>query len=246
MYGFMRGPQLGELLGQSAQAAFDELERLDPDTLLSENIDVLVHGLLARHLPEPVSVDWTAASGTPLQEKTIERTSMDFGERRTYRLPGSRMAVSWPPTGTAEILRRQASISTLAPDRGTRMSECSCSSSRPCCSLSSPTARPSTRSRTWSWTGVMPSSVAAIANDSLTSTQARCKHSIVETVEQLTSCAPVVLEYEHQLFGELLARRGAPGGGNCNREWVLWGRRRMVQRRRNCCARSTFNLLIGK
>lgn len=119
MYGFMRGPQLGELLGQSAQAAFDELERLDPYTLLSENIDVLVHGLLARHLPEPVSVDWTAASGTPLQEKTIERTSMDFGERRTYRLPGSRMTVSWPLTGTAEILRRQASISTLAPDRGT-------------------------------------------------------------------------------------------------------------------------------
>jgi hypothetical protein len=61
----MRRAQLAELLGRSARDAFDELERLDADTLLNENVDVLVHGLLARYLPEPVSVDWTAASGTP-------------------------------------------------------------------------------------------------------------------------------------------------------------------------------------
>ncbi|AFS13661.1 MULTISPECIES: hypothetical protein [Mycobacterium avium complex (MAC)] len=119
MNGFMRGPQLAELLGRSARAAFDDLERLDPDTLLSENLDVLVHGLLARHVPEPVSVDWTAVSGTPVQETTIERTTMEFGERRDHRIPGSRITISWPLTGTAEILRRQASQFTLGPDRGT-------------------------------------------------------------------------------------------------------------------------------
>ncbi|MCV7117059.1 hypothetical protein [Mycobacterium nebraskense] len=118
MNGFMRGQQLAELLGRSARTAFDELEHLDPDTLLSENIDVLVHGLLARHMPEPVSVDWTAVAGTPVQETTIERTTMEFGERRNYRIPGSRMTISWPLTGSAEILRRQASQFTLSPDRG--------------------------------------------------------------------------------------------------------------------------------
>jgi hypothetical protein len=119
MNGFMRGPQLAELLGRSARAAFDELDRLDADTLLSENLDVLVHGLLARHVPEPVSVDWTAASGTPVEEMTIERTTTEFGERRDYRFPGSRITISWPLTGTAEILRRQASQFTLGSDRGT-------------------------------------------------------------------------------------------------------------------------------
>ncbi|QNJ91217.1 hypothetical protein HZU40_23790 [Mycolicibacterium fluoranthenivorans] len=119
MNGFMRGPQLAELLGRSARAAFSELENLDPDTLLMENIDVLVHGLLARHMPEPVSVDWTAASGTPVQEVMIERSSTRYGERRDYRFPGSRLTVSWPLTGTAEILRLQASEFTLSPDRGT-------------------------------------------------------------------------------------------------------------------------------
>ena len=119
MNGFMRGPQLAELLGQSARTAFDELEHLDPDTLLSENIDVLVHGLLRRHMPEPVSVDWTAVAGTPVQEKTIERSTMEFGERRDYRIPGSRLTISWPLTGSSEILRRQASQFTLGSDRGT-------------------------------------------------------------------------------------------------------------------------------
>lgn len=119
MTGFMRGPQLAELLGRAARETFDELERLDADTLLSENFDVLVHGLLSRHMPEPVSVDWTAATATPVQEVTIERSSMEFGERRDYRFPGSRITVSWPLTGTAEILRRQASQFTLSPDHGT-------------------------------------------------------------------------------------------------------------------------------
>jgi hypothetical protein len=119
MNGFMRGPQLAELLGRSARAALDELNRLDADTLLSENLDVLVHGILARHVPEPVLVDWSAVSGTPVQEMTIERTTMEFGERRDYRIPGSRITISWPLTGTAEILRRQASQFTLGPNRGT-------------------------------------------------------------------------------------------------------------------------------
>ncbi|MFL0278159.1 hypothetical protein [Mycobacterium sp. SMC-19] len=121
MTGLIRGPQLADLLTQSARAAFNELERLDADHLLSENVDVLVHGLLARHMPEPVSVDWTAARGTPVQETTIERTTMEFGERRDYRIPGSRLTVSWPLTGTAEILRRQASQFTWGADHGTIM-----------------------------------------------------------------------------------------------------------------------------
>lgn len=70
-------------------------------------------------MPEPVSVDWTAPTGTPVQEATIKRSAMEFGERRDYRLPGRRMTISWPLTGTAEILRRQASQFTLSPDRGT-------------------------------------------------------------------------------------------------------------------------------
>lgn len=118
MNGFMRGPQLGELLGRSARAAFGELERLDPDILLSENIDVLVHGLLARHMPEPVSVDWAAVSRTPIEEVMIERNVNDFGMLRRFRVAGSRMTISWPLTGTAELLRGRASQSFLAPDRG--------------------------------------------------------------------------------------------------------------------------------
>ncbi|MEZ0366595.1 hypothetical protein ACAG26_23255 [Mycobacterium sp. pUA109] len=82
MNGFMRGSQLAELLGRGARAAFDELERLDADLLLSENVDVVVHDLLTRHMLEPVSVDWTVASGIPVQETTIERTVREFGEQR--------------------------------------------------------------------------------------------------------------------------------------------------------------------
>lgn len=65
MNSFAPGPQLAELLSRSARATFNELECLDADLMLSENLNVLVHGLLTRHIPEPVSVDWTAVSGTP-------------------------------------------------------------------------------------------------------------------------------------------------------------------------------------
>jgi hypothetical protein len=43
---------------------------------------VLVHGLLTRHTPEPVSVDWTAISVTLVQETSIEHTVREFGEQR--------------------------------------------------------------------------------------------------------------------------------------------------------------------
>jgi hypothetical protein len=70
------------VLNRSARATSNELECLDADLMPSENLDVLVHSLLTWHTPEPVSVDWTAASGTPVQETTIERTVRGFEEQR--------------------------------------------------------------------------------------------------------------------------------------------------------------------
>jgi hypothetical protein len=119
MTGFSRGPQLAELLGQSTQAALDELGCLDADLLLSENLDVLVHGLLSRRMPEQVSVDWTAAIRTSIEETTIERNVDDFGIMRCFRVPASRMTIAWPLAGNAEILRRRASQSFLTLDLGT-------------------------------------------------------------------------------------------------------------------------------
>jgi len=50
--------------------------------MLSENLHVLVHGLLTRHTPEPVSADWTAVSETLVKETTTERTVRRFEEQR--------------------------------------------------------------------------------------------------------------------------------------------------------------------
>jgi hypothetical protein len=116
---FIRGPQLAELLGRCTQAALEELGSLDADYVLTENLEVLVESLVVRHLPEPVSVDWTAASATPIEETTIERAVDDFGHFRRFEVAGSRITICYPLTGSAEILRRQASTLMLVPNVGT-------------------------------------------------------------------------------------------------------------------------------
>jgi hypothetical protein len=119
MTGFMGGPMLAELLDQRTRAALDALARLDADVLLSENLDVLVHGLLAEHMPQPVSVDWTAPSSTPIEETSIERNVDDFGYMRKFHVAASRITITWPLTGTAELLRRHAARFMLMQHRGT-------------------------------------------------------------------------------------------------------------------------------
>lgn len=115
---YTNGQRLGEMLGRATDAAVSELNSLDADYLLSENLDVLVHDLLTRHLPEPVAVDWTSTTRSVPSEITLTRTYDDFGRQRTITVPATRITVSCPLTGTTEILRRQASTFTHTPSIG--------------------------------------------------------------------------------------------------------------------------------
>jgi hypothetical protein len=67
---------------RSTRVTFNELECLDADLMLSENLDVLVRGLLTWHIPNRSPSTGPPVSGTPVQETTIERTVRGFEQQR--------------------------------------------------------------------------------------------------------------------------------------------------------------------
>ncbi len=52
------GRRLDDYLRGRLKRALDELAKIEPDVILSENADVLVAALLGKHMPTEIRVDW--------------------------------------------------------------------------------------------------------------------------------------------------------------------------------------------
>ena len=110
--------RLEDYLRGCLKRALDHLARVAPDDLLSENVDVLVAGLLAEHMPTAIVVDWDAATRSPVTEVSTQVRDQ-FDPDRVYTVPASRIVLSFPASGTAEMLEYQASTFSMSPTRGT-------------------------------------------------------------------------------------------------------------------------------
>lgn len=103
---------LSDFLQDRAQKALNELDRMDPDVLLCENLDVVVAQLLARHMPDPIAIDWDGATAEPIAETTVQVTDPFFDRISTVR--ASRLVIAYPATGTTMMLNYQASTYSLS------------------------------------------------------------------------------------------------------------------------------------
>jgi hypothetical protein len=104
---------LDEFLRRRLDAALKEVAALDPDLLLSENLDVAVADLLRRRLPTQVTIDWDQATRTPVTE-VVTQVRDQFQRDEIYTVPASQVVISFPITGTAEMLDYQASTFSLS------------------------------------------------------------------------------------------------------------------------------------
>lgn len=108
--------ELRVLLGEKVSAASKQVAALDPDYLLSENEDVLLEQL-TQGFPEPVTVDWDGVTRGQVTEATAELHDR-FEPGRVFKVPASRIVLSFPTTGTLSILDYQASTFTMGPKHG--------------------------------------------------------------------------------------------------------------------------------
>ena len=109
--------RLDDYLRGRLTRALEELARLDPDTLLSENADVLVAALLGKHLPTEIAVEWSSPTRSPVSEVTTQVCDF-FDHDEVYTVPASKVVVSFPVTGTTEMLDYRASTFSLSPEYG--------------------------------------------------------------------------------------------------------------------------------
>lgn len=110
----MRGlGALADYLQTALRSALAELNGLNPDYILSENEDVLVASLLAKHMPRPVSVEWDAVSRSRISEVTTTVRDQ-FHHDRTYTVPASQITLQFPLNGTKALLDHQASTFSLS------------------------------------------------------------------------------------------------------------------------------------
>ena len=111
------GRRLDDYLRDRLKRALDELARIDPDALLTENADVVVADLLGKHLPTEIAVDWEAATRSPVTEVTTQVRDQ-FDRDEIYTVPASKVVVSFPVSGTTEMLDYQASTFSMSGTYG--------------------------------------------------------------------------------------------------------------------------------
>ena len=109
--------RLDDYLRGRLKRALDELARIDPDVILSENVDVVVASLLGKHMPTEIEVDWDGATRTPVTEVTTQVRDQ-FDRDEIYTVPASKVVVSFPISGTTEMLDYQASTFSLSGKYG--------------------------------------------------------------------------------------------------------------------------------
>lgn len=115
MFGNQR--RLDDYLRGRLKRALDELASIDPDVILAENADVVVASLLGKHMPAEIRIDWDGATRTPVTEVTTQVRDQ-FGRDEVYTVPASKVVVTFPITGTTEMLDYQASTFTISGEYG--------------------------------------------------------------------------------------------------------------------------------
>lgn len=111
------GTDLRAYLSKRLNSASAELASIDPDYLLAENADVLLTGLVQKHIPEPVRIEWSDVTRSEVQE-TKTRVHDQFLADRVYDVPASRVRLTFPICGDPEMLKYRASTFTLSPLEG--------------------------------------------------------------------------------------------------------------------------------
>lgn len=115
---FESGRRLEDYLRERLQRALDDLTGMAPDDLLSENADVVVAALLGKYMPTEIVVDWESPTRSPVTE-TFTQVQDQFRRDRVYTVPASKVVVSFPLTGTTDMLNYQASTFSWGAPRGT-------------------------------------------------------------------------------------------------------------------------------
>ena len=64
--------RLDDYLRGQLKQALDELARIDPDVILTENVEVVVASLLGKHMPVEIIVDWDDPTRTPVTEVSTQ------------------------------------------------------------------------------------------------------------------------------------------------------------------------------
>lgn len=97
-------------------SAGTELDKLDPEILLAQSMDIVVESLLYGNIPSEVEVDW--ASGTRSTVREVKGTRRDPFDGRTYSIPASALTIRFPIHGDGDLFGYRAStfsISSSAP-----------------------------------------------------------------------------------------------------------------------------------
>lgn len=108
---------LASYLAARLEAARRELAQVDPDALLSENEDVLLSMIVQKHIPSPVNVDWAGATRSDIAETSVQFQDRFFDER-VYDVPASKVTITFPLSGDAELLKRRATTFTISGTEG--------------------------------------------------------------------------------------------------------------------------------
>jgi hypothetical protein len=87
--------RLDDYLRGRLKRALDELAGIDPDLILTENVDVVVASLLGKHMPTEIKIDWDGATRTPVTEVTTQVRDQ-FVRDEIYAVPASKVVVSFP------------------------------------------------------------------------------------------------------------------------------------------------------
>ena len=109
--------RLNDYLSDRLKRALGELAGIDSDVILSENIDVVVAALLGKHMPTEIRVDWDGPTRTPVTEVTTQVRD-HFDHDQICTVPASKVVVTFPITGSAELLDYQASTFSLSGNFG--------------------------------------------------------------------------------------------------------------------------------
>lgn len=73
--------------------------------------------LLGKHMPTEIKIDWDGATRTPVTEVTTQVRDQ-FGRDEIYAVPASKVVVSFPVTGTTEMLDYRASTFSISGKYG--------------------------------------------------------------------------------------------------------------------------------
>lgn len=104
--------RLDDYLRGRLKDALTGLAAIGPDDLLSENVEVVVAALHGKFMPTEVAVDWSDPTRSAISEVTT-RVRDPFDRDKIHEVPASKMVISFPISGSTEMLGYRASTSSM-------------------------------------------------------------------------------------------------------------------------------------